>query len=64
MKGNTGQQLHLDSNLAGSNYCMTVNVMWYLDDYNVHDGTTRIVPKSHKLQKYAKMEKNTKMKYF
>ncbi len=60
MKGNKGQQLHLDSNLAGSNYCMTMNVMWYLDDYNLQDGTTRIVPKSHKFQKYAKNGKRYK----
>ena len=64
MKGNKGQQLHLDSNLAGSNYCMTMNVMWYLDDYNLQDGTTRIVPKSHKFQKYAKNGKRYKNEIF
>lgn len=64
LNGNKGQQLHLDSNLAGSNYCMTINVMWYLDNYNKLDGTTRIVPGSHKFKKYAKNGKQYKNEIF
>lgn len=46
--GNPGQQLHLDSRLAGVNYCLVANVLWMLDDFTPENGATRIVPGSHK----------------
>ncbi len=52
-KGHKGQLIHLDSNLAGVNYNIIVNVMWLLDDFNQNNGSTYIVPKSHLIMKYA-----------
>ena len=53
LKFNKGQQLHSDSNLAGVNYSLSVNVLWMLDDFNKKNGATRIVPGSHLYKKYA-----------
>lgn len=53
LKFNKGQQLHSDSNLAGVNYSLSVNVLWMLDDFNEQNGATRIVPESHLYKKYA-----------
>ena len=53
MKGFGHQQLHLDSNLAGVNYPLIVNVMWLLDDFTIENGATRVVPGSHKWKSYA-----------
>ena len=52
-KGNRGQPIHLDSNLPGVNYNLITNVIWYFDDVNKKNGTTLVVPKSHKFHKYA-----------
>ncbi len=63
-KGNEGQPIHLDSNLPGVNYNLVTNVIWYFDDVNELNGTTMIVPKSHKLKKYANNNKRIKnLKY-
>ena len=53
LKGNPGQQLHLDSRMAGINYCIVANVLWVLDDFTLENGATRILPGSHKKMTYA-----------
>ena len=64
MNGNQGQHIHLDSNLPGVNYNIITNVIWYFDDVNKENGTTIVVPKSHKFKKYADNTKNIKNKRF
>jgi len=64
LKGNPGQSIHLDSNLAGVNYNIIINVMWYLDEVNEENGTTVIVPGSHKIKKYANNNKEIKKKMY
>ncbi len=51
--GNPGQQLHSDSRLPGINYCIIANVLWVLDDFTFDNGSTRIVPGSHKFMDFA-----------
>ena len=51
--GNMGQQLHSDSRLPGINYCIVANVIWALDDFTDDNGSTRIVPGSHKIKQFA-----------
>lgn len=51
--GNPGQQLHSDSRLPGINYCIVANVLWALDDFTNDNGSTRIVPGSHKIKEFA-----------
>ena len=53
LKGNPGQQLHSDSRLPGINYCIVANVLWALDDFTNDNGSTRIVPGSHKIKEFA-----------
>jgi ectoine hydroxylase-related dioxygenase (phytanoyl-CoA dioxygenase family) len=53
LKGNPGQQLHLDSRLPGINFCIVANVLWLLDDFTPENGATRIVPGSHKYSTFA-----------
>ena len=55
--GNPGQQLHSDSRLPGINYCIVANVIWALDDFTYENGSTRIVPGSHKIKEFAEDEK-------
>lgn len=57
LKGNPGQLIHLDSNLAGVNYNIITNVMWYLDDVDKKNGTTIVVPGSHNIKKYCNNNK-------
>ncbi len=64
LKGNEGQPIHLDSNLPGVNYNIVSNVMWYFDDVNKENGTTVIVPGSHKFSKYADNSKKIKNKIY
>ena len=52
LKGFGNQQLHLDSNLPGVNYPLIANVMWFLDDFTLENGATRVVPGSHKWKSY------------
>ncbi|ABK47539.1 phytanoyl-CoA dioxygenase [Shewanella bicestrii] len=47
LKGNPGQQLHVDSALPGVNYCLKANAVWLLDDFTPSNGATRLVPGSH-----------------
>jgi ectoine hydroxylase-related dioxygenase (phytanoyl-CoA dioxygenase family) len=53
LKGNPGQQLHLDSRLPGINYCIVANVLWLLDDFTEQNGATRVVPGSHKFKNFT-----------
>jgi len=62
LKGNPGQLIHVDSNLPGVNYNLITNVMWYFDDVNEENGTTVVVPKSHKFIKYADNTREIKNK--
>ena len=64
LQGNQGQQIHLDSNLPGVNYNIVTNVMWYFDDVNKENSTTIVVPRSHKLLKYADNTKKIKNKIY
>ena len=53
LKGHSGQQLHIDSNLPGINYCIIANVLWALDDFTIENGATRVVPGSHNWHEFA-----------
>ena len=53
-KGSPQQQLHLDSNLPGKNsFPLIMVIILMLDDFNEDNGTTRLVPGSHKRDNYA-----------
>jgi ectoine hydroxylase-related dioxygenase (phytanoyl-CoA dioxygenase family) len=62
-KGNKGQVIHLDSNLPGVNYNIITNVIWYFDDVNKKNGTTLLVPGSHRYLKYANKNNIRRLKY-
>ncbi len=64
LKGNPGQHIHLDSNLPGVNYNIVSNVIWYFDHVNKKNGTTIVIPKSHKFKKYADNSKRIKNKLY
>jgi ectoine hydroxylase-related dioxygenase (phytanoyl-CoA dioxygenase family) len=64
LQGNRGQQIHLDSNLPGVNYNIVTNVIWYFDDVNEDNGTTILVPGSHKFLRYADNSKKIKNKFY
>ena len=51
--GNPGQQLHSDSRMPGVNYCIVANVLWAIDDFTQDNGSTRVVPRSHKIKSFA-----------
>ena len=63
LNGNKGQQIHLDSNLPGVNYTIVMNVIWYFDDVNLENGSTIVVPGSHKFKNYADNTKKIKGKF-
>ena len=52
LRGGGFQQLHTDSNLPGCNYEMVLNVVWAFDDMSEQNGSTRIIPGSHKWKAY------------
>jgi len=62
LKGNKGQQMHVDSNLPGVNYNLVTNVQWLLDDFDKKNGSTYLVPKTHLIKKYAGNNKKIKGK--
>jgi ectoine hydroxylase-related dioxygenase (phytanoyl-CoA dioxygenase family) len=64
LNGNKGQIIHLDSNLPGVNYNLITNVVWYFDDVNKENGTTIVIPGSHKFSRYADNNKKIKNKIY
>lgn len=48
LPGSQGQTLHVDSNVPGLNRTLFMNALWCLDDFNPSNGTTRVIPGSHK----------------
>ena len=53
LKGNPGQQIHVDSNLPGINYPLVVNALWYLEDSNEENGATIVIPDTMKTMQFA-----------
>jgi len=62
VKKNKGQILHVDANLPGCNYILQVNALWMLDNFTKTNGSTRIVPNSHRFKSYANEKKKYKEK--
>jgi ectoine hydroxylase-related dioxygenase (phytanoyl-CoA dioxygenase family) len=60
LKGNKGQQLHLDSRVAGGEFCLVMNVLWVLNDFTTDNGATRIYPGSHKFNHFSEDGKHYK----
>lgn len=48
------QQLHIDSGIPGSPYPLVVQTIIAVDEFTRENGSTRVVPKSHKLKEFAK----------
>ena len=57
LRGFKAQQLHIDSRLPASTFPLNVQVFWLLDNFTETNGSTRIVPKSHKIPKYPEYDK-------
>lgn len=53
LKGNLGQQIHIDSNLPGVNYALSMNVMWFFEDSTAENGATIVVPNTVSKMEYA-----------
>jgi ectoine hydroxylase-related dioxygenase (phytanoyl-CoA dioxygenase family) len=53
LKGNTGQQIHVDSNLPGINYPLIINALWYLEKSDQGNGATIVIPDTLKTKKFA-----------
>jgi len=51
------QQLHNDTRIVGCKFPLVVHVIYMLDDFTKSNGATRIVPKSHLKEEYAKNNK-------
>lgn len=47
LPGAGAQQLHIDSGMPGTIQAMGVQVIWFLDEFTVENGATRVVPGSH-----------------
>ena len=54
------QQLHNDTRIIGCNFPLIIQVIYRLDDFTKLNGATRIVPKSHLKDEYAKSNKKYK----
>ncbi len=57
LKNAHNQQLHIDSGLPGVNYLLKVNALWCLNDFNKSNGTTTVLPGSHKKKTYPEDNK-------
>lgn len=53
------QDLHIDSNLPGTGYCLVLQAMWLLDEFSEASGGTRLVPGSHRVRRYPTPDDNT-----
>lgn len=51
------QQLHNDSRISGIKQPLILQVVWLLDDFNNENGSTRIIPGSHKKNNFPKNRK-------
>tara|TARA_B110000037_G_scaffold175553_1_gene200176 strand:- start:2299 stop:3093 length:795 start_codon:yes stop_codon:yes gene_type:complete len=51
------QQLHNDTRIIGCKFPLIIQVIYMLDDFTKLNGATRIVPKSHLKDEYAKSNK-------
>lgn len=51
------QQLHVDSGICGSPFSLVVQTICALDDFTPENGSTRVVPGSHKRKEFAKDNK-------
>ena len=51
------QQLHNDSRISGMKQPLILQVVWLLDDFNDKNGSTRIIPGSHKKNDFPKNKK-------
>ena len=52
LKNSHNQQLHIDGGLPGVNYLLRANALWCLNDFNKSNGTTTVLPGSHKKKTY------------
>ena len=59
IKGSPAQQLHIDGGLPGVNYFLRVNALWCLNDFSKQNGSTVVMPNSHKRKDYP----NDNVKY-
>jgi ectoine hydroxylase-related dioxygenase (phytanoyl-CoA dioxygenase family) len=48
------QQLHIDSGIPGSPFPLVIQTIWALDNFTKKNGSTRVVPESHKKKEFAK----------
>lgn len=51
------QQLHNDTRVVGCKFPLVIQVVYMIDDFTKNNGATRLVPKSHLLNYYAKNNK-------
>ena len=54
------QQLHNDTRLTGCKHPLVIHIMYMISDFDQNNGATRVVPKSHLLDFYAKNKKKYK----
>ncbi len=59
LKGHA-QQLHNDTRISGCNFPLVLHIIYMLDDFTKKNGATRVVPKSHLRNDFAKMKKKYK----
>mgnify|MGYP001177060356 CR=1 FL=1 len=53
LKGHA-QQLHNDVRIVGCKFPLVIHVIYMIDDFTLFNGGTRLVPKSHLKEEYAK----------
>ena len=58
--GGSEQTLHLDSRMPGLKFPIKIVVTVMLESFNKKNGTTRIIPKSHLIQRFPKKKDDNK----
>ncbi len=48
------QQIHNDTRIVGSKFPIMINTIWALDPFTKNNGSTRVLPGSHKFLSFAK----------